>query len=261
MHLGQRRSAAIARRLASGGADEYWQTVEAIKSSGATSFDPSLERPTVGRSTLFLVPLIRCRRCGTARPKSFSPYPGAYVPLANVSGFPAGTVPVARVRAGEESDRRAASRDQVDAAARETERGSAGLPIGVQMMARRPWQDHIALAAMGAIEAAARKRPDYPGAAAAMNDVKRRDPRCKPAKMRATLDAQRAAFVQARAPPRCWNGARIWGNSTRRSAMSSVLPRRSRPISAIARVTRPCSTKWSGAFGDPSYVPQSCTSG
>jgi fatty acid amide hydrolase len=69
-------------------------------------------------------------------------------------------VPVTRVRAGEESDR-GASRDIVDQVARETERGSAGLPIAVQVMAR-PWRDHVALAAMATIEAAARTQPGYP---------------------------------------------------------------------------------------------------
>ena len=48
------------------------------------------------------------------------PMPGAYAPIANVSGFPAGVVPVTRVRAGEESDR-PASRDMMDRVARETE--------------------------------------------------------------------------------------------------------------------------------------------
>ena len=88
------------------------------------------------------------------------PMPGAYAPLANVSGFPAGIVPVTRVRAGEESDR-PASRDLMDRVARESERGSAGLPIAVQVIAR-PWRDHVALAAMAKIEAEARKQPDYP---------------------------------------------------------------------------------------------------
>ena len=50
----------------------------------------------------------------------------------------------------------------VERTARASERGSAGLPIAVQVIAR-PWRDHVALAAMIAIEAAARKQPDYPG--------------------------------------------------------------------------------------------------
>jgi hypothetical protein len=50
---------------------------------------------------------------------------------------------------------------QSDRVARDTERGSAGLPIGVQVLAR-PWQDHVVLAVMATIEAEARKQPDYP---------------------------------------------------------------------------------------------------
>ena len=88
------------------------------------------------------------------------PMPGAYAPLANVTGFPAGVVTVTRVRPNEESDR-APSRDLIDQVAREAERGSTGLPIAVQIIAR-PWRDHFALAAMAQIEAVARKQPDYP---------------------------------------------------------------------------------------------------
>ena len=39
--------------------------------------------------------------------------------------------------------------------------GSAGLPVGVQVIAR-PWRDHVALAAMRAIEDAARRRDGFP---------------------------------------------------------------------------------------------------
>ena len=88
------------------------------------------------------------------------PVPGVYSTLANVTGFPAGIVPITRVRPGEESDR-PASRDPIDRAARDSEMGSLGLPIAVQVIAR-PWLDHVALAAMAAIEAAARQQPDYP---------------------------------------------------------------------------------------------------
>jgi Asp-tRNA(Asn)/Glu-tRNA(Gln) amidotransferase A subunit family amidase len=65
-----------------------------------------------------------------------------------------GAADVDKARAGECD--RPVSRD----AARESERGSAGLPIAVQVIAR-PWRDHVALAAMAAIEPAARKSPDY----------------------------------------------------------------------------------------------------
>ena len=73
-------------------------------------------------------------------------------------------VPVTRVRAGEETSR-PQTKDMAERTARASEEGSAGLPIGVQVMAR-PWREHVALAAMAAIEAAAKKRPDYPTAPA-----------------------------------------------------------------------------------------------
>jgi fatty acid amide hydrolase len=74
---------------------------------------------------------------------------GAYTCLYNLLGWPAGVVPATRVRAGEESDR-PSSRDPMDRAAAETERGSAGLPIGVQVAAR-PWREDLVLACMHAL--------------------------------------------------------------------------------------------------------------
>jgi len=85
---------------------------------------------------------------------------GAYSIVYNLLGFPAGVVPVTRVRA-EEAQARPRALDVVAAAARRVDLGSAGLPVGVQVAAR-PWQEHIVLAVMQAIQAAARKRADYP---------------------------------------------------------------------------------------------------
>ncbi len=156
--LGQRRSAAILPRLASGTADEYWQTIEAM-ANFRRDLLRSLDLADGGPIDLILCPAyaVPAVRHGATK---LMPVSGAYAPLANVSGFPAGIVPVTRVRPGEESDR-PDSRDQVERVARESERGSAGLPIAVQVIAR-PWRDHVALAAMAKIEAEARKQPDYP---------------------------------------------------------------------------------------------------
>jgi fatty acid amide hydrolase len=85
---------------------------------------------------------------------------GGYALLYNVLGYPAGVVPFTRVRSDEEVGR-APSRDVMQKAARNVELGSAGLPVGVQVVAR-PWREHVALAAMRAIEEAASKRSDYP---------------------------------------------------------------------------------------------------
>jgi fatty acid amide hydrolase len=75
---------------------------------------------------------------------------GAYTIVYNVLGYPAGVVPVTRVGKDEESDR-PPSRDKMDTTARATEEGSAGLPVAVQVVAR-PFREHVALAAMAAIE-------------------------------------------------------------------------------------------------------------
>ncbi len=156
--IGQRRAAATMRRFASGSVDNYWQTVEAI-GNFRLELLRSLEQAEGGAIDFVVCPgyAVPAVRHGATE---MMPVAGSYAPLANVSGLPAGIVPVTRVRQGEESDR-PASRDPVDQVARETERGSAGLPIAVQVIAR-PWRDHIVLAALAAIEAAARKQPDYP---------------------------------------------------------------------------------------------------
>ncbi len=88
------------------------------------------------------------------------PAAASYCFLANLLGMPAGVLPATRVRIGEESDR-PASRDIVACAAREVETGSAGLPIGVQVMARH-WREDVVLAVMSALEQAFRAQPDYP---------------------------------------------------------------------------------------------------
>ncbi len=86
---------------------------------------------------------------------------GAYAPLYNLLGYPAGVVPVTRVRPGEDTPRKS-SIDAMERAARKAETGSAGLPIGVQVVAR-PWREHVALAAMRAIEEAAIAQGEHPG--------------------------------------------------------------------------------------------------
>jgi len=157
--VGQRHSATLLRRFASGSADDYWRTVEALM-NWRRDFLRSLDAADGGPVDIVLCPTyaVPAQRHGASLRM---PLPGAYAPLVPVIGFPAGVVPVTRVRAGEESER-AASRDVVERIARESEYGSAGLPIAVQVIAR-PWRDHVALAAMMTIEAAARKQPDYPG--------------------------------------------------------------------------------------------------
>lgn len=85
---------------------------------------------------------------------------GSYSMLYNLLGMPAGVVPFTLVRPGEESDR-PSSRDLVERTLRKTEQGSAGLPVGVQVVARH-WREDLVLAIMRELEMAVREREDYP---------------------------------------------------------------------------------------------------
>ena len=64
------------------------------------------------------------------------------------------------MQAHEESDR-TTSKDQVDITAKEVEKDSAGLPIGVQVVSRH-WREDVVLAVMGALESYFSSQPVYP---------------------------------------------------------------------------------------------------
>lgn len=80
--------------------------------------------------------------------------------LANLLDLAAGAVPVTRVAAGEEP--RCEGRDPVIRAGRDADRGSRGLPIGVQVIALRGGESTV-LAVMRAIEAGAGFSPQAAG--------------------------------------------------------------------------------------------------
>jgi fatty acid amide hydrolase len=81
--------------------------------------------------------------------------------LWNLMGVPSGSAAVTRVREDEQSGRNARSRDRVERAAAGTDAGSAGLPVGVQVVAK-PWREDIVLALMHALQDKLRGNPDYP---------------------------------------------------------------------------------------------------
>jgi fatty acid amide hydrolase len=139
---------------------DYFRMVER-QAEYQRRFEQALDQASGGPLDLILCPAcaLPAFTHGAARDLVLA---GGYTALYNLLGYPAGVVPVTRVRAGEESER-PRSRDVVEQAARKVELGSAGLPVGVQVVAR-PWREHIALAAMRAIEDAARATPDHPSA-------------------------------------------------------------------------------------------------
>ena len=84
----------------------------------------------------------------------------SYAFIFNLLGWPAGVVSTTRVRSGEDAER-PASRDLALRQARATDRGSEGMPVGVQV-AGLPWREDLVLAIMAAIEAGVAANPDYP---------------------------------------------------------------------------------------------------
>lgn len=155
---GERSLVAIVRNYGYRDTYHYWKLVEALEAYKAL-FAASMDATEGGP-----LDLIVCPPCGLpALPHGRSRdvvTAGMYAPLYNVLGYPTGVVPFTRVHAGEEVGRKP-SRDRVERGAYETEVGSAGLPVGVQIVAR-PWHEHVALAAMSALEPIARERDDFP---------------------------------------------------------------------------------------------------
>jgi fatty acid amide hydrolase len=81
--------------------------------------------------------------------------------LWNLMGVPSGSAAVTRVRENEQTGRNSRSRDRVERAAAETDAGSVGLPVGVQVVAK-PWREDIVLALMRTLQDKLRGNPDYP---------------------------------------------------------------------------------------------------
>jgi fatty acid amide hydrolase len=152
---GQKHIAYLMQSMGACSSEEYWKIVAArsqhraefIQSLDASKFDavicPPYALPAVTHgSTEHLFPAM------------------TYGLTYNVIGAPAGVVPITRVQTGEESDR-TVSRDLADITARQVERGSAGLPVGVQVVARH-WREDVVLAVMSALEEHFSTQISYP---------------------------------------------------------------------------------------------------
>lgn len=84
----------------------------------------------------------------------------SYAFVFNVLGAPAGVVAATRVRAGEE-DGRHPDDDRSLQTGLEVDQGSAGLPVGVQVVGPH-WREDVVLSVMAALEAHFRTTDDYP---------------------------------------------------------------------------------------------------
>jgi fatty acid amide hydrolase len=141
--------------LGSLSAGEYWELVEALNAYRARfinaldqgNFDAILCPP-------FALPALTHESNGDLFPAA------SYAFMYNVIGTPAGVVSITKVQPGEESDR-TVSKDLADLTARDVEQGSAGLPVGVQVVARH-WREDVVLALMAALEEHFQTKPTYP---------------------------------------------------------------------------------------------------
>lgn len=84
----------------------------------------------------------------------------AYTHTFNLLGMPAGVIPATTVQPDEESDR-APSRDDVVRDLLRAEAGSAGMPVGVQVVARH-WREDVALAIMRHLQNAMSASTTFP---------------------------------------------------------------------------------------------------
>jgi len=152
--LGEERLAAL---LGAGGrrrVEEYWELAERRRRLKAAELEQwneaGVDAVLCPVAATPPVPIGKSRGLAAA----FS-----YTARYNLIGFPAGVVPVTRVRADETA--RPQQRDRLDRLAAAVEAASVGLPIAVQIVGRPFCEDHV-LRMLAAIESWARQRDDFP---------------------------------------------------------------------------------------------------
>jgi fatty acid amide hydrolase len=143
--LGQRRLAREIAQIKPSSVDAYWSLI-AERDGYRRAFAAELERRRIDAIVCPPHALPALTHGGAY----YLTTAASYSMLYNVLGMPAGVVPWTRVRPGEDAPR-GVTRDVVERAAAAVQRGSAGLPVGVQVAARH-WREDVVLAVMGALE-------------------------------------------------------------------------------------------------------------
>ena len=152
---GQHALAETMRNVGRRSAADYWEVVEA-RTRYRDNFRLALQ--SAGLDAVICPPVALPAFTHGASEHLFPAVSYAFV--YNVLGAPAGVVSTTRVRPGEEG-RRESSDDMSVRAGIEVEQGSAGLPVGVQVVGPH-WRDDVVLAVMAALEAHFRGTDDYP---------------------------------------------------------------------------------------------------
>lgn len=151
---GQARAAKLLEGVGEKTVAAYWQLIDQLRAHRARVID-AMARTGVD---VIVCPAFATPALPHGMSKNFTPAAAPAITW-NALQFPAGVVPVTRVRSDEIE--RPHPRDMVERHAARVDRESAGLPVGVQVVAR-PWDDARVLETMGLIESALRDTLEYP---------------------------------------------------------------------------------------------------
>ena len=151
---GEERVALMLRAVGEKSVTDLWALTAALRAYRARLLD-ALDAAKID---LLLCPAYATPALPHTLSKNFT-LASSYAMLWNLVQFPAGVVPVTRVRTDEAA--RATVRDSLDRHARKVDQASDGLPIGVQVVGR-PWAEATVLAAMAAIEEGVKGDAGFP---------------------------------------------------------------------------------------------------
>lgn len=151
--LGQHQLAQVMRGMGYISTDEYWRLLDR-RAGICEQFRKEFDQR--GFDAIICPPdAVPALRHDTRWYLAFS-----YAAIWNLLGMPAGVVAATRVRQDEESSR-PASADRAEREAHRCEIGSAGLPVGVQVVARH-WREDVMFRVMRLLEDHFRRSADYP---------------------------------------------------------------------------------------------------
>ncbi|MEM9694307.1 MAG: amidase family protein, partial [Myxococcota bacterium] len=153
--LGEKRIAQLLRTLGEKRVDDVWRLTERRTELIRAEFDTwSRERLDVVIGPPHVVAAMRHRESGDMVMSVGAQFRWTLL------NFPAGVVPVTRVRAGEVG-RYPLQRERIEKKVNEVDKRSVGLPVGVQVIAK-PYEEHKVLAVMQHIETSCRDDDGFP---------------------------------------------------------------------------------------------------
>ncbi len=150
---GDPKVAEVIERLGRRPVQEFWSLTAQVRAARQTFLDAMAKQEI----DLLICPPFSTPAAQHTSTREFMPG-GAYASIFNVLQLPAGVFPFTTVRAGETTRAPVASRLAKMATA--IDEGSAGLPVGVQVIGR-PWEEHRVLAAMIHLEDEARAQQGF----------------------------------------------------------------------------------------------------